>query len=401
MKLIFVNRFFYPDHSATAQMLTDLAFDLADMGWPVHVVTSRLRYDDPTADLPAVECQHGVHIHRVWTPRFGRSSLIGRLFDYAGFYLMATRQLWQTTARGDMVIAKTDPPLISVPAAWVARRRDAKLINWLQDLFPEVARAAGIRGLSGRIYILLKKLRNRSLAGATANVAIGRRMREILLAAGSPADRVHIIPNWADGEAIRPIPQAQNTLRDAWGLEGKFVVGYSGNMGRTHEFDTMLDAAERLLDQLDICFLFIGAGAQKGHVEAEVAKRQLSNVVFKPYQPRDQLHLSLSCADAHIAVLRPEFEGLVLPSKIYGILAAGRPLLFIGDPEGDTATEFVASGAALACPIGDASSLAANVLRIRDTLHGPMGRQARRTLEDSYERKRVARKWDQLLRHSE
>lgn len=398
MKLIFVNRFFYPDHSATAQMLTDLAFDLADKSWPVHVVTSRLRYDDPTSNLAAFETEHGVHIHRVWTPRFGRKSLLGRLFDYAGFYLMATRKLWQITSAEDVVIAKTDPPLISVPAAWVARRRGAKLVNWLQDLFPEVAQAAGIRGMTGRAYATLKRLRDRSLTAATANVAIGQQMRNILLASGSPADRTHIIPNWADGSAIYPVAHEQNPLRQAWELQGQFVVGYSGNMGRAHEFDTILDAAEQLLDQPDISFLFIGAGAKKPHVESEVSRRRLTNVVFKPYQPRDKLHLSLSCPDAHIAVLRPEFEGLVLPSKVYGILAAGRPLLFIGDPNGEIANELVSSGIALTCPIGNATSLATNILQIRSSTYEPMGPQARRVFEGQYERKLVARNWDQLLR---
>ena len=141
MKIVFVNRYFYPDHSATSQMLTELAFELARDGREVCVVTSRQRYEDPNAVLESRESVRGVQIHRIWTTRFGRSVLVGRALDYASFYLSSFGRLCALLRAGDVLVAKTDPPLISVVAMTATKFRGAFLVNWLQDLFPEVAMA--------------------------------------------------------------------------------------------------------------------------------------------------------------------------------------------------------------------------------------------------------------------
>jgi glycosyltransferase involved in cell wall biosynthesis len=357
VRILFVNRYFHPDHSATSQMLSDLAFHLADGGHDVAVVTSRQRYEDPAAGLPERETVRGVEIYRVNTPRFGRARLAGRLFDYLGFYAAATAQLLALARPGDVIVAKTDPPLISVPAAWVARRRRARLVNWLQDLFPEVALALGVKGMDGPAGRLLQHVRNWSLRQADMNFAIGERMRERLLGLGIPASRIVVIPNWADGEAITPVRHEDNPLRREWGLEGRFVVGYSGNLGRAHEFETILGAAERLRDDPVIAFLFIGEGAQAAGVRAAAAQRGLVNVHFRPYQPRETLRYSLGVADVHLVVLRPELEGLIVPSKTYGCLAAGRPVIFVGDPEGEIASFIGRASLGWHCPVGDSSAL--------------------------------------------
>ena len=171
LKLIFVNRYFHPDISATSQMLSGLAFHLAAQGGEVHVVTRRQRYDDPSAQLPASVLVDGVRIHRVWTSRFGRPSLPGRAMDYVSFYLAASIKLATLAKRGDIVIAKTDPPLLSVPAALVSRLRGARLVNWLQDLFTEVAERMGMR--VGWAAGAIRAVRNASLRSAAVNVVLG------------------------------------------------------------------------------------------------------------------------------------------------------------------------------------------------------------------------------------
>jgi len=388
MKIVFLNRFFYPDHSATSQMLSDLAFYLADTGHNVAIITSRQRYDDPAADLPAAETIRRVRIHRVRTPRFGRGNLIGRALDYLGFYLAAALRLRQILAPGDVVVAKTDPPLISIPAAWVARRRRAHLVNWLQDVFPEVAIALGVRGFASPLGRWQQALRNWSLREARMNVAIGERMRDHLLAEGVVADRITVIPNWADGEAIRPVAAEDNPLRREWGLDSKFVVGYSGNLGRAHEFETILGAAERLPDEPGIVFLFIGDGAQMARVRDAAAERGLSNIVFQPYQPRERLNMSLGAADVHLVVLRPELEGLIVPSKAYGSLAAGRQIIFVGDAEGEIARMLRTASAGRDCPIGDPSRLAAIIQEMSAAENvGASGDAARQLFASGYELK--------------
>ncbi|QPK62721.1 glycosyltransferase family 4 protein [Methylomonas sp. LL1] len=338
-KHIFINRYFYPDHSATSQMLTDLAFGLAknSSNESIHIVTSRQRYDDASARLPAYEVIRNVHIHRVATTRFGRQNLLGRAFDYLSFYLSSFVTLIKLTKSGDTLIAKTDPPMISVIAALVAKLKNAHLVNWLQDLFPEVAAELGVKLASGLPYKLLKAIRNKTLHQAKMNVAIGELMAERLRREGIPNDKITVIHNWADEEQLHPVPHGQNPLRTEWGLQGKFVVGYSGNLGRSHDFATILEAAEALKERDDIVFLLIGGGAQLPQVQQECLEKGLKNVIFKPYQPREKLSESLSVADVHLISLKPELESLIVPSKFYGILAVGRPVIFIGAQDGELA----------------------------------------------------------------
>ena len=152
VRIFFVNRFFYPDHSATSQMLTDLAFALADRGHRITVVTSRLRYDDPVARLPGRETVRGVEIIRLATTGFGRAGLAWRAVDYVTFYLAAAWLLLRQVRRGDLVVAKTDPPLLSIVTTPVVRLRGAHPVNWFQDIYPEVVTALGMArgGFSSR-----------------------------------------------------------------------------------------------------------------------------------------------------------------------------------------------------------------------------------------------------------
>src|SRR5262249_20173242 len=150
-------------------------------------------------------------------------------------------------------------------------------------------------------------------------------------------DAIEVIENWCDGQAVKPLPAQANGLRAEWGLSDRFVVGYSGNLGVAHEFETIIEAADMLRERRDIVFLFVGGGARLQHLNDQVRQRGLQNVVFRPYQARARLTESLCVPDVHLVCLRTDMEGLVVPSKFYGVLAAGRPCLFIGDPEGEVA----------------------------------------------------------------
>lgn len=398
MKIIFVNRYYAPDHAATSQMLTDLAAALAAGGADVHVVTSRQRYDEPGAALAAREAIDGVTVHRVRASVFGRGNLLGRALDYLSFYVAASVALFRLARSGDIVVAKTDPPLISIPVGWVARLRRARQVNWLQDLFPEVATALGVRLAQGAFGRLLAWARDRSLRAAARNVVLSNAMRSRLVARNVAAESIVVVPNWADGSALRPIPRDANPLRSEWGLAGKFVVGYSGNMGRAHEFQTILDAAVALREERDIVFLFIGGGAQQSWLAQEAARLQV-NAVFQPYQPREMLAQSLGVADAHFVSLRPELEGLVVPSKFYGILAVGRPVVFIGDANGELGREVAAAKCGFAVREGDAAGLVAAIRTLRDdaALCGRMGSSARRVFDEAYDKPIAIGKWRWVL----
>lgn len=398
-RVIFINRYYFPDHSATSQLLTDLTTHLARRGLQVHVVTSQQLYDDPAAALPPNAVHANVFVHRLRTSRLGRGSLWGRALDYLTFYAQALRTLMRLVQPGDCLVAKTDPPLISVCAALVCRWKRAHLVNWVQDLFPEVARALGVTQ-DGMAYRMLRRLRNWSLRLATCNVVLGDRMHRLLQDEGVAASALSIIHNWADGHAIAPVEHRDNPLRTEWHLGEKFVVGYSGNMGRAHEFDTLLGAAERLLGVPDILFLLIGNGAQRARLEADARERGLTNIQFHPYQPRERLIHSLGAADLHLVSLAPSLEGLIVPSKFYGIAAAGRATLFIGDPQGEIAQIISRTACGTTVPVGDAIELAAQIRSCaadRDRTRA-MGRRARHAFRTTFDQPHALAAWEALLR---
>ena len=248
--------------------------------------------------------------------------------------------------------------------AMVARLRGAKVVNWLQDLFPEVAFAARMR-VASPVRRLLLTTRNAALRMAAANVAIGELMAQRVAASAGPG-KVVVIHNWAPFGTVRPVPHAQNALRRLWDLDGRFVVGYSGNLGLVHEFETVLRAAQLLRDRGDIAFLVIGGGAQRESVERAARELGLDNMQFHPHQPLERLAESLSAADAHIVTLRPELEGLVVPSKFFGAIAAGRPVLFIGSPDGEIARLTRDNRCGINFSPGDAARLAAAIADLSD-----------------------------------
>ena len=392
MKIVFFNRFFFPDTSATSQILSDLAFHLAQRGLEVHVVTTG--GDGRVGE----ETIRGVRVHRVATGNTATHGLVPRAAAYARYYVGARRAALRLIAPGDVVVLKTDPPLLPAAMTALAKRRGAQVFIWLQDLFPEVAKAYGVRGLAGPVYALLRRMRDRALRKADGVVAISesiaQRLRTVV-----PAQRLHVIHNWAHGEELRPRADAGRDLRIQWDLRDAFVVAYSGNFGRVHEFDTILDAARVLQDQEDVVFTLIGRGPRLAAVKERAARLALRNVRFEDHQPRERLAETLGVADVHLTVLDPRFEGLVHPSKLYGVMAAGRPTLFVGDVTGETARILRESDSGSAVATGEASGLAAQILRLRDAPAEVkrLGDNARRAFEERYDLPLAMARWEALL----
>jgi colanic acid biosynthesis glycosyl transferase WcaI len=399
-RLIFINRFFAPDHSATSQILSDLAFDLAGAGREVHLVTSRQIYDDPKAALPERETISGVDVHRVASTGFGRAALLGRSIDYVSFYRSVRRCLVELVRPGDIVIAKTDPPLMSVVARPVARRGGARLVNWLQDIYPETAVELGVPFMRGPVAASLAALRNATLREAAATVVVGDLMARKVKTLGAPAERIHVIANWCNDEDIGLVASADNPLRQQWGLTDKFVLGYSGNLGRAHEFATVLAAAERLRDERRMAFLMIGGGKRFDELSAEVQARGLAGSFrFLPYQARTLLSYSLGAADAHWVSLDPRLESLMVPSKFYGIAAAGKPIVVIGHPNGELGRLVQDNACGFAIAPGDSEALTAT---LRHLLNAPrtvldMGARARQMLAAHFTRRQGLERWRRLL----
>lgn len=394
-QVVFVNRFFFPDQSATSRMLSDLAFRLADRGLRVAIVTSRQLYENSQAGLPAHETIRGVSVHRVSTAQWGRARLVGRALDYVSFHVAAGIRLLRVLAKGDVVVAKTDPPLISLVVSHAARLRGAVLVNWLQDLFPEVAAVLTPNLLPTWIERRLIAARDRSLRRAAMNVVLGESMRSRLLSAGVPMARVRIVPNWSDPAGVVPLPAGNSATRNRLGLAGRFVVGYSGNLGRAHEFDTLIGAARLLRADHHFGFLITGGGAKADALREAVRGEGLDSFFFQGYQPAELLGDSLAAADVHLVSLLPALEGLIVPSKIYGILAAGRPAVFVGDTNGDLARMLREENCGITVAVGDSERLAAELRSLRDqpARLASMGAKARQLALTRYTSEHAVADW--------
>ncbi|MEO6995339.1 MAG: glycosyltransferase family 4 protein, partial [Lacunisphaera sp.] len=317
-RVIFINRVYWPSLAATSQLLTDLAEGLAARGWPVHVIAAG---HEPGP-------HHGVIIHRTGEgDRHG--GLISRARNYIRFISQVRRELETLVQPGDRVVIMTDPPLLGAAVTSVAVKRGAQVIHWTQDIYPEIA-AAHFGALAGALLFPLRARRDDAWRAASRCVVLGETMAGTVKRHGVAADRVLTIPNWAPRELHAP---ASNDERDAqrnmWGFADKFIVAYSGNLGRVHEFKAILRAAELLRDRPDIVFLFLGAGARLVEVRSLAATKRLNNVSILPPAPREKLAASLAGADVQLVTLNPVFAPLVYPSKLAGVLAASRPTIFV------------------------------------------------------------------------
>jgi glycosyltransferase involved in cell wall biosynthesis len=402
-RVIFLNRFFFPDHSATSQILTDLAIHLAASGIETHVITSQQLYDQPKARLASEETVRSVHIHRVRTTQFGRSTLLGRSIDYFSYYTSTSRSLLALAKRDDLVIAMTDPPLISLFAMRPVSRRGAHLVNWLQDIYPEVAMQLHVPFLRTPAGTIISILRDQSLKAAKANVVVGQQMATQVISRKIASNRVHVIPNWADDEEIQPVSQSENPLRYKWQLEEKFVVGYSGNLGRAHEFDTILAASRRLREHSRIVFLCIGGGRGFDDLRRCVERQHLQRTFrFFPYQSQSMLKHSLAVPDVHWISLKPQLEGLILPSKFYGVAAAGRPMIAISAKDGEIAQLIDQHDCGIVVEPGDSETLAHAILDLSTNREriADMGHRARAMLEALFSRRQALKSWQTLLEGS-
>jgi colanic acid biosynthesis glycosyl transferase WcaI len=392
MALIFINRFYWPDEPATAQLLTDLAEGLAATGERVTVITSH----NGRAEIPCDELHQGVHIRRVRSTRWGQKNLAGRALDFTAFSLGALIRLARIARPDDTVVVMTDPPLLAILATPLARWRGARVTHWVQDIYPELAMAlAGAKWL--RIF---RPLRDRAWRRAGACVVPGDDMAAFL--AGRGVKKIAVIPNWAPAGLTPMPPGAADALRDTWGFRGKFIAAYSGNLGRVHDLMPLLDAAAALQSETDIVFIFIGDGAQRYALETTAQERGLNSVRFFPAQPRTQLAETLALGDVHFVTLRPGCEPLVFPSKLHGIAAVGRPMLFVG-PRDCSLARLVTGRGMGAVFSREETALLAETIR---SLHGDPARQ--RAWSEAAERfhretggvERAVADWHKLLHTS-
>jgi colanic acid biosynthesis glycosyl transferase WcaI len=333
--VLFINRSYFPDVEATGQLLAELCDDLSAQH-EITVIAGTPNFVAPAkwSGLIQREQQGRVTVLRVRSFRFNKVRMIGRILGLLSYLLLA---FWAAlrVRRPDVIVVETDPPLLGVAGALLKRWHRCRMLFYLQDLFPEVGLILG-KLKPGLLATILRRATQIGLNSAERIVVLGEDMRRRVLQRGIDPAKVRIVPNWADTSAVRP-PAGENPMKAAWGVQDRFVVMYSGNLGLSQGLDHVLTAASMLRDR-PVLFLFVGEGAAKNRLIARVAEEKLENVRFLPYQPKERLGESLTAADVHLIPLQRGLAGYIVPSKLYGILAAGKPYIAAVDEESEVAT---------------------------------------------------------------
>lgn len=333
-----INRVYPPDNDATGQLLAQLAEKLVGNGWKVTIVTAR-----GAAKRPLHEERNGVVILRSRGLPFTRKSHLRRGLSYLSLYpALFFRAL--AAPKADRLVVMTDPPLVLFLGPFLKLLKRAHLIHWAQDVYPDIAEKLGLLKPDGSIARILRKISTASLKRYDHIIVVGRCMADVINNRGLDPNRISVVPNWADTDRIEEIPQDKNAFREVLKLEDRLVIMYSGNFGLAHPFEQILGAAEELAHMRpEVTFVFVGDGPKKEWLQNEARARSLGNVLFAPYQPLDKLSHSLSAGDVHLACMETDLCGLVVPSKVYGIMAAGRPCLFLGPRDSEAARILIES----------------------------------------------------------
>ena len=330
-RIVVLNQYYWPGVEATAHLLTELCEALA-VDYEVEVVTGVLRGHE---DEPHVLERNGVRIVRVVSTAYERAELGRRAANYLSYLSSALLHAFQSPAP-DLVLCMTDPPIVGDAGVLVGRKFGAPVLVISQDVFPEIATELG-RLRNPVVVGVLQTLVGAYLRRADRIVAIGETMRRRLEAKGAAPERLRVIPNWVDTTEITPQPRDNEWAR-SHGLESKFVVMHSGNVGHAQDLDSLVRAATFLRDLDDLRFVIAGFGAR--HAEMVRLARRLDlkdRIRFLPYQRRERLPLSLSAADLHVVGLAKGLAGYVVPSRLYGILSAGRPVIAAAEEDSETA----------------------------------------------------------------
>ena len=387
--LLVLNQYYWPGVEATANLLTELCEALAQTH-DVTVVTGTSR------GLPRRDRREGVSIVRVRSTTFDRSRLFGRAANYVTYVVGL---VWRAmlSRRPDLVVSMTDPPFIGSIARLVAGRFRVPLLVVMQDVFPEIAVKLG-RLRSPVSARLLRLLIDPSLRAADRVVVIGETMKRRVEAKGVSSERIRVIPNWGDVVNVVPMPH-DNEWSRRHKLIKRFVVMHSGNIGHAQDLDALVRAATFLRDLDDLAVVIVGAGARRAELVQLARLLETENVEILPYQERAILSQSLSTADVHVVGLAKGLAGYVVPSRVYGILAAGRPLIAATDPESETAQLVEQIGCGVLVPPGNPLALAIAIRAAHDGEYdlAEMGHRARAFAEAEADRSTAVQRYLDVL----
>jgi glycosyltransferase involved in cell wall biosynthesis len=391
LRVLFLNRCYWPDVEATGHLLGELCGDLARKH-RVTVIAGQPNFLEQR--LPARESHLGVEIIRVGNRRFRKGSFIGRALGLLSYLILAA---WEALGRRpDVLVVETDPPVLGLLGAFLKRWHRCALVYYLQDLYPEVGLILK-RLRPGPLTWALRAATQVGLRAADRVVVLGEDMRRRVLARGIDPAKIDIVPNWADADQMRPLPPDER-LRRELGADGRFVVMYAGNLGLSQSLDETLVAAERLRDE-PVLFVYIGDGASKPKLQAFAAAKGLTHVRFLPYHPKDRMSAFFSVSDVHLVTLQRGLAGCIVPSKLYGILASGGAYIAAVDEDSEVTRITEKGRCGLRVEPDDAEALARAVrwcMAHRGELR-QMGANGRRLAETALSRGHAVAGFDRAL----
>lgn len=401
MHILFVNQYFHPDPASTGQLLTELCASLAKRfdvtvvtGFPSYVGNGNGRQ---LKGLARIENLEGVRVIRTFNTSLPRGSSLGRVANYLSFFVSSFFGALLVAARPDVVVTMTDPPVIALTGYVVSRLRGARFVFISQDVFPEVSRALGKMDYKPLVW-LLDRLNRFLLRKSDRVVAIGETMRQKLIAKGADPDKVTIIENWVDTDLIAP-HNRDNPFSETHQLTGKFVVMHSGNIGLSQDLETLIEAAGMLKDNDDVVFAIIGDGVSKDKLSKLARRLSLGNVKFIPYQDKQNLKHSLSSAHISVVSLKKGLAGYIVPSKLHGILASGRPVLAAVEDDCEVAKIVKDENCGKVIEPGNPQEMVGAIMHFlkNPVLLEEHGRNARKAGERRYSRKQAVDKYEDLL----
>jgi len=401
LRVVILNQYYEPDVASTGHLLHELASELAASGFEVQVLTSRPSYGPPETwvECPMRDRLDGVDVRRLWTTRFSKDNLLGRAVNYVTFMGQLFLRVL-VTSRGDTVyLYTTNPPFLSVIGAAVSLVRRHAYVHLLHDAYPQMAVWVGTirrRGLAERVWHGVNRLCYRRCERA---IVLCQKAKSLVSESyGVDREKIHVIPNWADGAVLKPIPKRESAFAREHGLQDKFVVMYSGNLGLYYEFETVLDASERL-DPASYRLVLIGAGGKRAWIAEQIERRGMRNTLLLPYQPFEKLNESLNAADASLVTIAEGIEGISFPSKLYTSLAVGRPVLALSEPDSELRALVEEHGVGLWCELGDADGMEANIRALMTDREaaGEMGIRARRLFETLFTKQACSGKYAEVL----
>jgi len=376
---------FFNTYEPVTDIYRDLVPALSHAGLTSEIVISRVDYRTGRGALEEALATSDAHVTRIPAGLSRADSGPRKLLVMLSYTLGSLVQ--SLLGRGAAInFFLTQPPLFAAWGRVVRAVRGTPYCCLVMDLYPQVLAAHGTLGERSWLYRLSRRLMLGAFKSADRVFVIGRCMRDRLIAAGVNAERITLVTNWANEARIRPLPRAENTLAGQYGLGDEFVVLYSGNLGRSHDVRTLVEAATRLSSRTDIRFIFFADGPRLAALAAETNRRRLTNVVLESLQPAARLAESQSLGDVHFVTLRAAFTGLVVPSKAYSALAAGRPLIYEGCADGEIARMIAEHDIGGVIAPGDADAMVALIERLADDpAHAQaMGERARALAEGPY-----------------